>query len=347
MDRRTSSSSTPLSLKTARVFFAIKKNVDEIKREDYKEPKRQDEYGTSVISIQFSLDGSNTLSIKNRYNHSVNNPDATFSNNLDNIIKGLTKSFEEYYGIVQKHKNNGFEIPSYVRANDGKYYKYNYETGNKYFCPNNIIIDNYEVKRYAKEKYIVMDYFILDLEKKEISLYPNCNYTDSFIDGLKDIERIEIKKEERGKIIYLTPKVGEIIEIGIDNQNRIISYKNSNIKKIGDYFLFYNKNLINLNLSNVKQIGDGFLFCNEALTSLSLPNAEFIGDNFLPYNKKLISLNLPNVERIGENFLFWNSTLTSLSLPNVEYIGLCFLANNLHISENNYRSKRRVLNEKF
>ena len=36
------------------VFFAVKKDVDNIKREDYKEPFREDEYGTSVISIHFT-----------------------------------------------------------------------------------------------------------------------------------------------------------------------------------------------------------------------------------------------------------------------------------------------------
>ena len=80
-------------LHRCRVFFAVKKNVFDIRREDFKNPTRQDEYGTSVISIQFTKDGTNTLSIKNRYNHTVNNPDATFSNNLDNIIPGLTESF--------------------------------------------------------------------------------------------------------------------------------------------------------------------------------------------------------------------------------------------------------------
>ena len=45
------------------VFFAIKKDVDEIKREDYINPMRQDRYGTSVISIQFTKGNINTLSI--------------------------------------------------------------------------------------------------------------------------------------------------------------------------------------------------------------------------------------------------------------------------------------------
>ena len=84
------------------VYFAVKKDVDNIKREDYKEPKRQDQYGTSVVSIQFTKDDTHTLSIKNRYNHTVDNPDATFSNDLDNIIKGLTDSFE----VSRAHRPN-------------------------------------------------------------------------------------------------------------------------------------------------------------------------------------------------------------------------------------------------
>ena len=34
-------------------------------------------------------------------------------------------------------------IPGYTVAEDGKYYKYNYEINNIYYCPDNIIIDNF------------------------------------------------------------------------------------------------------------------------------------------------------------------------------------------------------------
>ena len=113
-------------LNSCRVFFAVKKDVLDIKREDFKDPKRQDLYGTSVISIQFTKDGTNTLSIKNRYNHRVLNPDATFSNNLDNIKEGLTYAFEKYYGIEQKVSSYYLEIPGYVRANYQKFLYHNY-----------------------------------------------------------------------------------------------------------------------------------------------------------------------------------------------------------------------------
>ena len=111
-------------LNTCYVFFAVKKDADNIKREDFEKPTRDDEYGTSVISIQFSRENY-TLSIKNRYNHTVKNPDATFGNNLEKIIPGLTKSFEKYYDHKIKQSGN-FEIIGYTEV-DGKLYKYNYE----------------------------------------------------------------------------------------------------------------------------------------------------------------------------------------------------------------------------
>ena len=41
-------------LKTCRVWFAVKKDVNNIKRKNFLFPRRDDEYGTSVISIQIS-----------------------------------------------------------------------------------------------------------------------------------------------------------------------------------------------------------------------------------------------------------------------------------------------------
>ena len=48
-------------LKRCYVFFAVKKDVDNIRRENFQNPEREDLYGTSVISIQFTKDKNNTL----------------------------------------------------------------------------------------------------------------------------------------------------------------------------------------------------------------------------------------------------------------------------------------------
>ena len=322
-------------LEKCHVFFAVKKNVDEIKRENFSKPKRQDEYGTSVISIQFTK-GSCALSIKNRYNHTVNNPDATFSNNLDNIIEGLAKSFENQYGFVQEN-NSAFELKNYVNVK-GKYYKYNYEIDNVYYCLDNIIIDNFDVKKYDDERYIVFDYFVLDLKEKKILTEVE---NDSFIDGIVDIDKISIVKLENGKAIHLIPINREEIIIELDKQNRIVKYKNNNIKRCDNYFLHFNESLQELNLPNLEQCGDNFIYYNKSLQELNLPSLERCGDSFLISNESLQELNLPSLERCEDSFLLSNESLQELNLPNLKQCGDGFLFSNQSLQELNLPNLER------
>ena len=331
-------------LNTCRVWFAVRKDVDKIKRKDFKNPRREDDYGTSVISIQFTKTKPSTLSIKNRYNHTIHdvNPDATFSNNLDNIIEGLTQAFTDKYNIKLSNKKiNPLEIPDYVQAGDGKFYKYNFEIDNVYYCPNNIIIDNGEVKQFNKDKFIVFDNFILDIENKKIINYDD-KFKDSFPESVGKIKNIKRIPSKDGLTIQITPEEGELVEIKLDNHNQIVGYSNPNITEIGDDFLFYNNSLTELNLPNVQQIGNDFLYNSNSLTELNLPNVQQIGNGFLKYNNSIIKLNLPNVQQIGDEFLFYNDSLTKLNLPNVREIGYCFLNNNNSLTELNLPSVQRI-----
>ncbi len=328
------------------VFFAVKKNVSDIKREDYPNPERQDEYGTSVLSIQFTKDESHTLSIKNRYNHHVNNPDSTYSNNLDNIIIGLTESFGKYYGLVQQHLRNEFSLDYYVLASDGKFYKYNQELNNIYYCPNNIIIDNFKVKRYDKEKYIILDYFILDLINKKIELYDK-SIKESFPDIFFNIAKIEIERKEEEKEIKITLQNNNIITMALDKNNQITKLDYPKIKIIGDYFLssnhlihelnlpvlekvgdgfcMFNSHLKKLNLPKLKRVGNDFLYFNVYIKELNLPSLEIGGNHFLAYNKKLLELNLPSLQKIGHDFGRFNHVLQKINCPLLEEVGADFL----------------------
>ena len=335
-------------LNTCRVWFAVRKDVDKIKRKDFKNPRREDDYGTSVISIQFTKTKPSTLSIKNRYNHTIHdvNPDATFSNNLDNIIEGLTQAFTDKYNIKLSNKKiNPLEIPDYVQAGDGKFYKYNFEIDNVYYCPNNIIIDNGEVKQFNKDKFIVLENFILDIENKKLKQYHSSSvdeFADSFpksVDKIKNIKRIPSKD---GLTIQITPEEGELVEIKLDNHNQIVGYSNPNIIKIYDNFLLVNRSLTELYLPNVQQIGDSFLRYNKSLTKLELPNVQQIDGGFLLNNKSLTELNLPNVQYIARWFLESNNSLTKLELPNVRQIGDCFLRYNESLTELNLPNVREI-----
>ena len=81
------------------IVHAVKRDVDAIKREDFDgKEKRQDDYGTSVISIQMLKRGG-FISIKNRYNHTVAGCDNTFSSNPDNIIEGLSAALKAHFNV--------------------------------------------------------------------------------------------------------------------------------------------------------------------------------------------------------------------------------------------------------
>lgn len=328
-------------LKSCYVFFAVKKNVDEIRREDFTNPSRQDEYGTSVISIQFTKGEKNTLSIKNRYNSIVNNPDATFSNNLDNIIPGLNNSFQQEYNLNIIQSDVNFKLPNYVLGNDGKLYKYNHRINNIYYCPNNIIIDNGEIKKLDKSKYVIIDYFIIDLKEKTVTLYDK-SIDDSFIDGFKNINKIEIKNNKSVKEIYFLSK-DEKITIKLNKTNEILSLDNPNLIDSGEgflqynialeeielcnltkarnYFLYNNNNIKRLNFPRLKSIENFVMSNNNTLQELIAPELISIGNSCLEYNRNLHNLYIPNITSIGTSFLYYNNTLREWITPNLTSIG--------------------------
>ena len=341
------------------VFFAVKKNALNINREDYLIPLRQDAYGTSVISIQFTRGNVNTLSIKNRYNHTVHDPDATYSNNLENIIPGLTKSFEREYNLnINQSENFELQLPGYVRASNGKYYKYNYEINNVYYCADNIIIDNFNVINHysEKEKYIIMDYFIVDLVNKKISLYDK-KINDSFINDLDNIKKIEILKVKStgNRILNITFNDLTKAIIEIDNCNRMVSYTNENITMIGDNFLANNIYMDKIELFNVTSIGNYFMSCNTMLSEIDISNVSMIGVNFLFLNRLLTSLDVPSLIEVKDNFLYENRILNNINAFKLARVGNNFLYNNLElrtitlnslISVGDYfLNENRILNE--
>ncbi len=280
-------------LNTCRVWFAVKKNVEGIRRENFTNPTRQDEYGTSVISIQFTRSNPCTLSIKNRYNHRVNNPDATFLNNLDNIIPGLTESFKKTYNInLLNRPSQIFASNNYARARDGKYHRKNFVLYPIVFCENNTIIDiDGLMQTFDKSRYIFLDNYLIDKQSKKIKvfIYESLIDSDSFIESIGKIRKIEEKSTENGKVIIITPEEenAEKIEIGINSHNQIISYKNPNVTEIGDKFLQFNTTLTSIEIQNTTKFGDGFLFYNKSLTSINFPNVTVIGDFFLSHNKHI------------------------------------------------------------
>lgn len=311
-------------LNTCRVWFAIKDNIEEIKRENFRVPKRQDEYGTSVISIQFAKNRSRALSIKNRYNHTVENPDNTFNNSLDNIILGLTDAFERDFGARSLYDNDSnFELCNYALA-ENKMYPMNYEINNVCYCENNIIIDNGIVKKLPLHQMLI-DYFIVDFKEKTIKKYmpdkTHIEVNDCFLDTFGKITNIEKDKD----IIRVAVEGGKDIEIGVDGKNRITSLNNPNMIECGNNFLHYNKSLESLHVPNLRIVGDDFCQDNKDLSMLNIPKCIKCGDNFLSSNEKLKALDMPMLQECGNSFVFHNNIIDKVELPKLRKCGVFFL----------------------
>ena len=332
------------------VFWTVKKDADKIIREDFERPKREDKYGTSVMSIQFSRGKNSTVSIKNRYNHTVNNPDATYGNDLDRIAPGLTQSFAELLderGMKLNSSNiENFEIPNYVVANDGKYYKYNMELNGIYYCPGNVIIEHGEVKQLESEKEVLMDYFILDKEKKTLRLYDS-SIQDSFLDSFENIEKIEMiknpDKEKKTRLIKIKIKESDIpVVIEIDKDNNIVGYENQELKQVKHGFLQYNLKLSTLDLPQLAKVWDDFLCSNTKISELNLPQLKEVGDYFLYRNEGLGKISLPQLTKVGNYFLDFNSQLSQLNMPQLKEVGSEFLSRNKELSELNLPELTKV-----
>lgn len=317
-------------LNTCHVFFAVRDDALELKREDFLYPSRQDDYGTSVIGIQFTRGNINLLSIKNRYNHIVINPDATFSNNLENIIGGLTRSFEKRYGYNINSNFRGFELSNYIKDSEDKFHKYNYCINNTYYTTNNAIL-NEEDNFFDKEKYIVCDYFVIDLVNNKISTFDK-RINDSFVDYYTNISKINVTKEDDGKLITIYQD-DEVSYIKLDKENKIIEYRNDYLKNVGDNFLYYNDSLKKLSLSNVVSIGNCFLCNNNSLEKVNLENVEYIGDDFFYSNNSLDSINFSKLKVIGDNFFFDNNLIDEVLLDHTVRVGNSFFATNRNMKK--------------
>lgn len=164
------------------MLVAIKSNIDKIERS--KNPQRDDEYGTSILNIQIARNGSH-MSIKNRYNHTVPQPDSTLNNNLDMIYMGLQSMVLGYYGFAslsskKAYYNNIINI-------GGVYLKYHTERNNIYYGA--FVLDGingarftdtsrYYVTTGSKDRYynqpIVLDFH----DKKAIDLSQDKEYSN-------------------------------------------------------------------------------------------------------------------------------------------------------------------------
>ena len=185
----------------------------------------------------------------------------------------------------------------------------------------------------------MIDYFILDKEKKRLRLY-DAYREDGFCKCFENIEKIQMEKnsekEKQTRVIIIETKDSELpISIEIDKDNNIIGYSNPQLTQVGNSFLVFNNQLSELNLPQLTQVGDGFLQQNNQLSELNLLQLTQVGHYFIPCNEQLSKLNLPQLTQVGNCFLKWNNQLSELNLPQLTQVGNYFLRYNNQLSELN------------
>jgi hypothetical protein len=96
-------------------------------------PTREDPYGISSMSVQISRTGT-AVSIKNRYNHTVGNPDNTLDSNLDNVAYGLKRAVYSKVGREDLMDKTSVALAEgYIADNEGGIHHYQYEEDNIYY----------------------------------------------------------------------------------------------------------------------------------------------------------------------------------------------------------------------
>lgn len=334
-------------LNRCRVWFAVKEGAENLRRIAFKNPTRDDAYGKSVISIQFARHGTPTLSIKNRYNHSVTNPDATFSNNLENIIPGLTQAWAETFSMnLTPNEKVSFSLDGFRLASDGKYYKKNcQDNAGLNFCENNVVIDNGQAIKLSTD-FMLIDNHIFDLKNNRVITYqtykaehpeivPNQpqqhnpwgleqdqSFEDTaFISSLGKIKKIEVKKgEKKERIISVKTEAGEDVVITIGRHNEILDVHDPNSTEIEDGYLHLSKNLRSFSAPQAITIGNSVINRSTTLRELHLPKVEVIGNDFTNYTTIIRKLDMPKLREIGNN-CFSSTLISEINLPNLETIG--------------------------
>ena len=185
----------------------------------------------------------------------------------------------------------------------------------------------------------MIDYFILDKEKKRLRLY-DAYREDGFCKCFENIEKIQMEKnsekEKQTRVIIIETKDSELpISIEIDKDNNIIGYSNSQLTQVGNCFLEQNKKLSELNLPRLTKVGHNFLQWNNQLSELNLPQLTQVGHYFISCNEQLSKLNLPQLTQVGNCFLEQNKQLSELNLPRLTKVGHYFIPCNEQLSKLN------------
>jgi hypothetical protein len=281
---------------TYHIVHAVKKNVDDINRIDFSgKEKRQDEYGTSVISIQMLKSGG-SISIKNRYNHVVPGCDNTFHSDPDNIIHGLSNALQLHFNVDFAATKS--PLPEGFALSKGKIIKFhtelnNFRYGDQFWEKDGII---HEINRGRGDA--LFEGFLFNNQTKTLEPI-DPKYPDKFDD--------DFNRAYGGNRALKIDKAGNLTLDG----NVLIGAENSRIKTI--------------NLPKLKIMSDNSLQKATSLKIFTATHLESMGNRCLQNSSTLTTLDVPNLITMGSECLKKAGSLTTLNILKLKNMGsFCF-----------------------
>lgn len=334
------------------IIHAIKEGALTLERSQFKQPYRDDPYATSVISIQILKTGG-FISIKNRYNHSVLNPDNTFDSDPDNIIKGLSCALRVYFGV--DFSTQKVVLPKNFLLYKNQLIRYHKESNNFYFGDGFYFKDGV-VHEVQKDYQLVVDNFIIDLKERKV-LNPAQVFHTSFLDAIASEikgKKLELRREGEfrslfadGEKILSVSREGQIDYVCLPNAREIETnflsrvsvrkvvlpnlvrlgdscmsncdveeFEAPQLKSMGHYCFRYTK-LKAFRAHLLVKMGMGCLCKNDFIEVIDLRSLNKMGAECLSYNPCLKFLNIESVEKLSYHSVCHNYALIGFNGQNL------------------------------
>ena len=278
------------------IIHCVKEGADQLLEGLFYPPRRDDEYATSVISIQIAKRGG-LIKITNRYNHLVENPDNTFNSNPDNIIKGLSWALMHYFQI--DFSATQVYLPDGYIYRNGQIIEYDYKEDHIYFSSDYFVVGD-DVIKINKDYQLIFDRFILDLRQKCIlNPFDEIDSLPKTVNALLKNKKLSIDKKNKAEWHLLA-----------DNQTVMRVKQNR---------------LVWLNLMSTQMLSPCFLAYSNRVETIIAPNVEHISRNSIRKSMALKNLVFPKLRVMEERCMMTKDCNPIIFMPNLISMGdLCF-----------------------
>ncbi|MBO7244710.1 MAG: leucine-rich repeat protein [Alphaproteobacteria bacterium] len=301
------------------ILFLIKKGAENLNRADFLTPQREDEYATSLMSIQILKTGG-FIKITNRYNHTVENPDNTFYSNPDYIALGLTDALKKQFNV--DFSAGLVDVPNGFLYLKNGLYKYHLEMDNVYYGESSYV-KNGVIHPLQKDYQILADNFIIDFKENKVfsvheqdeELYPEDAFFSLLKQEMKD-KKLTLQKEDKETYgVYLDGRCF----LKVRNSQIVFAHLKTPIVASFPIFVHHPK-IEEAYLDNLKSFAPNSFTSCPNLKVLSLNKVLFVPSNSIRNLPVLQQLALSDVQKVGQGAIVVLPNLIDLKMQKVRQI---------------------------